>query len=184
MTLLVDGQVVTSCLFNSVPITELQVGGVKVWPVDLPPQTLIINGPPTLGIDTNPPTLITATTAESHTITSMEVEVVLQGGAEAALVWTDLDILLTHNGTTVELLDGRWKINDPQTTATFQVTFKDSASSLVPNQGGVVGSFLPDEPLSAFNGHTTAGDWVLSIGDANFANDGDQLITYEITFTY
>jgi hypothetical protein len=53
----------------------------------------------------------------------------------------------------------------------MDATFDDGAAALAPTSGNVVGTFLPVDALSAFDGLELSGDWTLSLHDLTFWTD-------------
>jgi len=82
--------------------------------------------------------------------------------------WADLDIFLSHNGTTVQLTDDNGGSSDPNGTFTFD----DEAAVGVGSINTTGGSFQPLNALSAFDGQSSAGAWTLRIFDDAGADVG------------
>ena len=90
----------------------------------------------------------------------------------------DLTATLTSpSGTVVQLFSRECtsaSIND------IVATFDDSGVALVcGNNPGISGTVLPDQVLSAFNGETSTGTWILTVSDA-FNLDGGSLNSWSL----
>lgn len=82
----------------------------------------------------------------------------------------DLIITLSHCGTSVVLSDGNFGTTARSTDYGGSYEFRDDATVSIndaPTTAGVMnpGAYLPDNPLSAFNGMNAAGRWTLTIYD-------------------
>ncbi len=116
-------------------------------------------------------TIVPLETSEPGFIVDLDLSVDLQD------IWAqDIDILLEHNGVSVHVYDA--SIDD---SAAFDVLFDDEALSNAPKSGDVVGSFIPDNPLSAFDGLALAGTWNLILWDDIFPGDGTDLLAWSIS---
>ena len=61
----------------------------------------------------------------------------------------------------------------------MDATFDDAAAALAPTSGDVVGTYLPVNALSAFDGVQLAGDWTLSLQDlSSWPDEGLDLISW------
>jgi hypothetical protein len=94
------------------------------------------------------------------------------------LYWKDLDISLNHNSTTV-------KVQEPLGGAfgAFNVAFDDEATNSLPSSGprDAIGTFLPLQNLSAFDGQELSGTWTLSFVDPGNAGEGDDLVAWSLS---
>ena len=80
-------------------------------------------------------------------------------------------------GTTVRVFDfAQFATND-----SLDATFDDEAAGASPEFGDIIGTFTPDNPLSAFDGQSLAGDWTLTITDTNQPGDGTDLVSWSIS---
>ena len=89
----------------------------------------------------------------------------------------DLDIFLKHvdTGTEVLLFDQHGGAGND-----IGATFDDEAATAISlGAPPYAGSFRPDNPLSAFDGESTAGTWTLRIVD-NFGGDSGTLHSWSI----
>lgn len=75
--------------------------------------------------------------------------------------WADLDISLSHGGTTIWLTTDNGGSVDPF----GDYTFDDQASAAAAMLGASGGAFRPEDLLSAFNGMSASGDWTLTVRD-------------------
>lgn len=91
----------------------------------------------------------------------------------------DLTATLTSpTGTVVQLFSR--ECNPSASINNIAATFDDSGVALVcGNNPGISGTVLPDEVLSAFNGETSTGTWILTISDA-FNQDGGSLNSWSL----
>jgi len=92
---------------------------------------------------------------------------------------SNIDIYLTHDGTTVHVFDATTD-SGSMVNATFD---DESAGGFAPKSGNVVGSFKPDNPLSAFDGMELAGTWTATFIDNIVPFDGDDLQKWSISGT-
>ena len=104
-------------------------------------------------------------------------------GVQINHTWVgDLVVSLTHvqSGTTVTLIETP---GAPPTASScpgddVDAVLDDGAPTPVetecdtPNVPAINGTFIPNQALSAFNGETMAGDWVLHVADVGFADVG------------
>ena len=151
-----------------------------------------------LNVDTNDATVVSFYTAQTGTITDLNVQIefgrvdFVDGVGIATLnsYWRDLDLALEHNGITVQLTQS------PRTDGVegiFNVTFDDDAASPLSYAGPPIywdtpedrsGSYQPVGSLSEFNGSDLAGDWVLSLRDETQWADGvTDLLSWSINGT-
>jgi len=78
----------------------------------------------------------------------------------------DLAITLTHDGTTVVLLDGKGGDKDNFVDLVIDDEAADPITgSLQSTASDITGRYRPMEPLSAFDGHSRSGAWVLNVRD-------------------
>jgi len=92
---------------------------------------------------------------------------------------SDIDIYLTHDGVTVHVFDAT-----SDSLGKFDATFDDeSAGGFAPKTGSAIGSFRPDNPLSAFDGMELSGTWTATFIDNILAGDGDDLVSWSISGT-
>lgn len=100
----------------------------------------------------------------TDTITDVNVSV-LRG----THTWiSDLEfIIISPSGTQVTVIDHACDSEDD-----FDLGLDDQASAVIPCPFNAGGDFLPDNPLSAFNGEVANGTWTLEITDTEFFDDG------------
>ena len=61
----------------------------------------------------------------------------------------------------------------------MDATFDDAAAVVAPGSGDIIGLFLPEQSLAAFNGLELSGNWTLEILDiSSFPNEGIDLIAW------
>lgn len=90
----------------------------------------------------------------------------------------NLEIFLRHNATTVQV----YSMTGDTSSAIINATFDDEAGGPYPG-GSVVGTFLPLQSLSAFDGMSLSGLWELLIYDDYITDDGTDLISWSIQGT-
>lgn len=91
------------------------------------------------------------------------------------LNWDNLLVQISHSGIDVILMDLQTDVigNNDSLIATFTDGGADLASSAVVG-GLTIGTFAPQEPLSAFNGAALSGQWTLTIYNNDVGeHDGD-----------
>jgi len=147
-----------------------------------------ILGPTANDVDTNPATTVTLNTAQTGTITDLNVQIEFVNFDENNSYdsfWGDFDIGLEHKGTgtSVQLAiapgNGNW--------GKFDVTFDDDAASplsyveLDPDDR--LSSYQPFGSLSDFNGLDLSGDWELTLLDNHYPGDGTDLLAWSINGT-
>ncbi len=139
-----------------------------------------ISGPDGMLADLNPvgvPHTISLITSQTGIITDLNVSVELVPGPFAAdggtdLPWDDLDMYLSHNGTTVQLHDSQTNAG-PNPGVVFDVTFDDEAGSTLvdlifsnpfPPLPDALGDYAPNGggALSDFDGMSLSGLWELT----------------------
>lgn len=121
-------------------------------------------------------TLSNLNVSNAQTLSDLDVRI------EADHTWVgDLIFTLTHNttGTSVKLMDRPGYPNSEYGCSVNNVatTFDDASGTPVENvcsssEPAIGGVLQPDEALSAFNGESYAGDWTLSIEDAQALDFG------------
>jgi subtilisin-like proprotein convertase family protein len=89
----------------------------------------------------------------------------------------DLKITLSHAGTTVTLVNRIGEGGSGSSSDNIvNMILDDGAAGPVDRApytaGGFTGSFRPEEPLSAFNGHSFSGVWTLNVADLNPSDTG------------
>lgn len=88
--------------------------------------------------------------------------------------------LLGPEGTEIVLSAGNGMNNDNYTDTSFD---DDASIPVTLGNAPFTGSFRPEEPLSAFNGISSYGDWVLKIKD--YANaEGGNLLNWSLDLCY
>ncbi len=133
-------------------------------------------------VDTNPATIVGCNIAETGTITDLNVYLNIDD-TSANPYATDLEITLVHvgSGISVQVYMGPG-VAFP--TSMMDATFDDSAAGAPPGSGNIVGTFLPDQSLSAFNGLELSGDWELQILDGTtYLNEGIDLVDWRLVGT-
>lgn len=124
----------------------------------------ISSSPGTDIINTNPPTVdvITGSGIPGEILTDLRVYI----GITHTYIG-DLTITLTSPaGTSVDIFDGNCGTNEG-----IDVEFNDSGVALV-CATPTAGIYLPDNPLSAFDGEFFDGDWTLTVTDGFGGDDG------------
>lgn len=134
--------------------------------------SFIVSGPGANDIDTNPATDVSFNVGTSGTIQDLNLGIQLSNS-----FYTDLNIFLSHNSTTVQVYQG--PKND--SSGSFNVTFNDEATNSIPSGGDAVGTFLPFQSLSAFDGQELSGTWTLSFLDTYIPNEGNDLIAWTLS---
>jgi subtilisin-like proprotein convertase family protein len=130
------------------------------------------SGPAASNVDTNPATDVTLTVPDSGLITDLTLFVNL--GQPYA---DDVSIFLSHDGTLVEVYLGIGDTN----SSVIDATFDDAAGTSYPANGSAVGTFLPFQSLSAFDGLDINGDWQLQLQDNVIQGDGTPLVAWSIS---
>jgi len=146
-------------------------------------------GPGQVNVDTDPGTEVQLTSLIDGTILDLNVFLEITGGH-----MEDLDLFLTSpGGTTVHFRRDFTTPTIPgdpipHQSGPIMATFDDDAP--VPHDfqpvneasvGGIVGTFRPFQSLGAFNGQQLAGVWTLTILDDFFPDDGETLLSWNIT---
>lgn len=140
-----------------------------------PAATFTFAGSGASSVDTNPATHSHLTASGADFLTDINISVSI-----SAPYADDVDIFLVHDGVTVQVYNG---IGDTS-GSTINATFDDAAAAFPPANGTVSGTFRPNPGvLSAFNGHSLAGDWDLVILDLVVPNDHTNLNSWSITGT-
>jgi hypothetical protein len=130
-------------------------------------------------IDTNPPTLVACSAGAVGAITDLTVLLEIDDPAGFPYV-SDLEIILIDDSTgiSVVLYSGS-QAAAPE--AYMNATFDDAAAALAPTSGDVIGSYLPVDALSAFDGVELSGDWTLSLQDlSSWPDEGLDLISWRL----
>jgi hypothetical protein len=130
-------------------------------------------------VDTSSPTLVGCTAGPVGAITDLTVflEIDDPDGTPYA---SDLEIILMDDsaGTSVVLYSGSPAFSPD---AYMNATFDDAAAVLAPTSGDVIGTYLPVEALSAFDGLELSGDWTLSLQDlSSWPGEGLDLISWRL----
>ena len=134
-------------------------------------------------IDTAVPTLVTCSVATVGLISDLTVYLEIDDPVGVPYV-SDLEIILTDDSTgiSVVLYTGAL-VAFP--SAYMDATFDDAAAALAPTSGNVVGTYLPVDALSAFDGQELSGDWTLSLQDLSFwPGEGLDLISWGLVGQY
>jgi len=130
-------------------------------------------------IDTDPPTLAACSVGSLGAINDLTVSLEIDDPAGFAYV-SDLEIILTNDSTGISVvlyLGGQTATPE----AYMDATFDDAAAALAPTSGNVIGSYLPVDALSAFDGVQLSGDWTLSLHDlTSWTNEGLDLISWRL----
>ncbi len=147
-----------------------------------------VSDSPALAITDNDPVGVTSIISVTEDITLEDLDVNL----DITHTWIgDLIVSITSPaGTTVTLIDqiGTTTGGLGCSGDDILATLDDAAASPVENQCGtsvpaVDGTFSPNNPLAAFNGESTLGDWVITISD-NAGGDTGTLNAWGITYSY
>jgi subtilisin-like proprotein convertase family protein len=148
----------------------------------LPP--LIASDAPGTPILDNTTFTETLTVTEDHTITDLNVDI------DITHTWTgDITITLeSPAGTVVTVFDDL----DGCSANDIVTTFDDQSANVLDCDPGGVGTngnafpeadYIPSNPLAAFNGESTLGDWILSIED-DAGGDTGTLNAYALVFDF
>jgi subtilisin-like proprotein convertase family protein len=152
-------------------------------------ETASATDSPGAAIPDNDPAGVSSTisVADDFNINDLDVNVAVSH------TWVgDISVTLeSPAGTTVTIID---RIGQPDegtfgcTDANFDVVLDDDAMNPVEDSctgsgGPITGTFSPNNPLSAFNGESTLGDWTLTVVD-NSGGDTGSLDNWGITYTY
>ena len=109
------------------------------------------------------------------TITDIDATINVQHTLSA-----DIELKLTSpSGTTITLLDPNRCPND---TADISVTFNDQGTTLncSSTAPAISGSVIPFQALSAFNGESSMGNWILTITDVVSSSNGGQFLDFNL----
>jgi subtilisin-like proprotein convertase family protein len=146
-------------------------------------EPFLINGPTQNDIDNSTPTNVILNSAQSGIIQDINIYI-----KTSTPYSDDLDITLSHGGTSIFIYDG---VGD--TSGSYiDALFDDEASSPYPQgfdgpnyggQGTAEGTFKPFQPLSAFDGLDLLGVWTLSFVDTVVSGDGNDLLSWHIEGT-
>jgi subtilisin-like proprotein convertase family protein len=90
----------------------------------------------------------------------------------------DLDISLSHAGTTVDLSSDNGTDGDDYAGTTFD---DEAAIAISAGSPPFTGSFRPDGSLGAFDGQDTGGQWTLKVAD-DTGQDSGRLESWSITY--
>jgi subtilisin-like proprotein convertase family protein len=91
---------------------------------------------------------------------------------------SDLDIfLISPAGTVVELSTGNGGDGDNYTNTVFD---QEATTQIVDGSSPFTGVFVPEGDLSLLNGEMSGGDWTLSVDDTFGAEDGGQILTFDL----
>lgn len=172
---------------NNKNLSKLAIIGAtfSILGVSLPAQAISFQygGQPVSDID-SPGATASLNVTDTGIIDELFVSVELEGKNQPELFWTDLDISLSHDGTTVRLNDG---IERSATIGggIFNISFYDQSLQHLPNGGSVMGQYSPEEPLNfqAFAGQELSGLWELNIQDSMFPGNQDNLVSWSISGT-
>ena len=108
----------------------------------------------------------TATITVGENFSLSDVNITLLGLSHT--FWGDLDISLSHGGTTIWLTTDNGGGSDPS----GDYTFDDQSATLVTALGPTGGTFQSQQLLAAFNGMSAFGDWTLTVTDDAGADAG------------
>ena len=109
------------------------------------------------------------------TITDIDATINVQHSLSA-----DIDLKLTSpSGTTITLLEPN---RCPNGTADIAVTFDDQGTTLncSSTAPAISGTVIPFQALSAFNGESSSGDWILTITDVVSSSNGGQFLDFSL----
>ncbi len=144
----------------TVPVKTVQVGGPAFTSSTDVPKAIPDNNP--AGVTS------TFTFPDNGTVTDLDVKI-----GDLTHTWVgDLKITLTHDATTVVLMDRPGSGTFGASGDNFvDLILDDEAGSPIEGipaanpPGGYTGSFTPDQPLSAFDGQSLSGTWTLTVSD-------------------
>ncbi|CAM3451747.1 proprotein convertase P-domain-containing protein [Aequorivita lipolytica] len=153
-----------------------------------PTVSATISDSPALAIPDNDPAGASSTISVTEDVTIEDLDINL----DATHSWVG-DIIVTITspaGTAVTIVDrigatgGGFGCSGDDILATLD----DAAASAVEDQCGagvpsIDGTFSPNNPLTAFNGESTLGDWTITISD-NAGGDTGTLNSWGITYSY
>lgn len=120
------------------------------------------SGPVGLAINDNATTTSDQNLADTGTIADLNLSIDI-----THTFIGDLTVDLTHSGITVRVMDRDCGGNDD-----IQATFDDEAMDVIQCATPTIGTFIPSEPLSAFDGGDRSGLWTLSVTDNAGADQG------------
>jgi hypothetical protein len=132
-----------------------------------------VAGPPAAGVDTDPPTSVSLLISGfgGEIVTDVGLRVAISGGGWAS----DIDVTLSHNGVSVLAFDAT-----TDSVSVMDAVFDDAAGGGAPKSGDIIGTFTPDNPLSAFDGRLVNGTWTLTLHDQLLPGDGESLTSWSI----
>lgn len=130
-------------------------------------------------IDTNPATLVACSAGPVGAITDLTVVLEIDDPAGFPYV-SDLEIILIDDSTGISVV--LYTGAQPGTPEAFMdATFDDAAAALAPTSGNVIGTYLPVDALSAFDGVELSGGWTLSLQDlTSWTDEGLDLISWRL----
>ena len=131
-------------------------------------------------VDTNPMTALGCSVGAAGILVDLNVALEINDLAANPYA-TDLQIILTHvaSATSVAIYLGPGVFGP---VSMMDAMFDDAAAATAPGSGNIIGTFLPNESLSAFNGLELSGDWTLEITDISaFPDEGIDLIGWRLT---
>jgi subtilisin-like proprotein convertase family protein len=131
-------------------------------------------GPPNAFVDTSTLTTVQFTVPDFGTITDLNVSFFI--GTPFA---DDVDVYLFHNGVQVQL----YGASGDTESSVLDVTLDDSALTELPLNGSAIGTFVPLQPLSIFNGMELNGVWELRMQDLIEPGDETPLNSWSISGT-
>lgn len=129
------------------------------------PLTISATGTPTIN------STLTIPAGSNVTITDINVTISLVHSYISDLTLT----LISPSGTQVQLVSGQCGAS-----SNLNATFDDSGTVILCGTGlAISGTVLPSQPLSAFNGQSSQGNWTLRVFDS-FNADGGSLNTWSL----
>ncbi|MEM7573447.1 MAG: reprolysin-like metallopeptidase [Bacteroidota bacterium] len=138
----------------------------------------IENVPVSITSSGTPVVTSTITITGPGTIDGLEISNII--GTHTYMSDLSVELIAPDGGPTVLLWDRECGSNDD-----FNLSLSDFATVPVSdapcNSFGQGGTFIPENPLSVFNGLPIAGDWTLRIND-NANLDGGELLTWRLDF--
>jgi hypothetical protein len=126
----------------------------------------VINGPVANGIDN----FFNLNSGLNGIVTDINLSLELNDDNASGV-----DILLTHDTTTVNVFGAA-----ADTPGSMNVTFDDEAGSTTPKTGPISGIYIPDNPLSAFDGADLAGGWTLQLQGTSTPENVPDLLAWSL----